>query len=133
MSFSFEEIKHCGLSDYLQAIEDYPEFVAKEQPEGFTVITYNMNMPDSFIDPDSCSDDFERRQAIMRLDCRGIKFDTKTGKILSRPYHKFFNVGEHSLSNPDKIDWNKPHVILEKLDGSFITPVLTWWLDDKYI
>lgn len=53
------------------------------------------------------------------LECRGIKFD-REGKILARPLRKFFNYGERGTELP--ID--KPHIILEKLDGSMIHPAI---------
>ena len=46
---------------------------------------------------------------------------------MSRRFHKFFNVNERSETELDKIDLSRPHVILEKLDGSMITPL---WLGD---
>jgi RNA ligase len=42
---------------------------------------------------------------------------------VSRPLHKFFNVGERAETQPDLVDLSAPHVILEKLDGSMIRPI----------
>jgi RNA ligase len=53
----------------------------------------------------------------MRLECRGLKFG-KDGKLLARPFHKFFNIGERQ--RPEEIDWSQPHVVLDKLDGSMV-------------
>jgi RNA ligase len=61
----------------------------------------------------------------IRRECRGMIFDTATGNLISRPYHKFFNVGEREETNLDKIDLTQPHVVLEKLDGSMIRPIPT--------
>ena len=57
--------------------------------------------------------------AILR-EARGLIFCSKTGELLSRPFHKFFNVGERE--DVMDIDLSKPHVIMEKLDGSMIRP-----------
>lgn len=61
----------------------------------------------------------------MRRECRGLIFDTATGKLISRPYHKFFNAGEREETAIDKINLYEPHVVLEKLDGSMIRPIPT--------
>jgi RNA ligase len=55
-------------------------------------------------------------------ECRGIIFNYE-GFLVSRPYHKFFNVNERLETLPENLDFSKPHVILEKLDGSFIRPL----------
>lgn len=52
-------------------------------------------------------------------------FDKLTGRVIGRRYHKFFNLGEKEETRRENIDWEVPHVILEKLDGSFITPFMT--------
>lgn len=51
----------------------------------------------------------------MRRECRGLKF-APDGRIIARPYHKFFNYGERATG----IDVLKPHHILDKLDGSLV-------------
>ena len=53
-----------------------------------------------------------------------VLFLIKDGNILSRRFHKFFNVGEREETLIDKIDLNQPHTILEKLDGSMVTPII---------
>lgn len=59
------------------------------------------------------------RAAILR-EARGLIFCSKTGELLSRPFHKFFNLGERE--DVMEVDLSKPHVIMEKLDGSMIRP-----------
>lgn len=59
------------------------------------------------------------RAAVLR-EARGLIFCSKTGELLSRPFHKFFNLGERE--DVMEIDLSKPHVIMEKLDGSMIRP-----------
>lgn len=61
--------------------------------------------------------------AAVRRECRGIVFDTKSGRIVSRPYQKFFNVGEREDMALSLIDLSKDHTLLEKLDGSMIRPL----------
>lgn len=56
------------------------------------------------------------------LECRGLVFD-KNGILIRRPLHKFFNLGERGITS-DMIDWSRPHVITDKLDGSMIAPFI---------
>lgn len=63
-----------------------------------------------------------KNDAILR-ECRGLIF-SKDGKVISRRLHKFFNLGERQEVLPENVDFNQPHVILEKLDGSMITPLI---------
>lgn len=45
--------------------------------------------------------------------CRGLIVDTTTGKIVARPFAKFFNFGEL-----DNIDLSEKYWVTDKLDGS---------------
>lgn len=67
----------------------------------------------------------DRDYAILR-ECRGLTFHAD-GRILARKFAKFFNVNEKPETQAGVIDWSQPHRILEKLDGSMITPL---WLGD---
>lgn len=54
-------------------------------------------------------------------EVRGIMFDGETGKIISRPLHKFFNLGEGRCEvSLDEIKHIHDYRILDKLDGSMI-------------
>lgn len=121
MNFEFEAAEN--ISDYLEAIKGRDEFVVSVKDGGYTVINYVVMMNDTFPDPATATSAEERRNFILRRDCRGIKFDTKTGKVICKPLHKFFNVNEREETQIKNIDFTKPHVILEKLDGSMICPI----------
>lgn len=43
--------------------------------------------------------------------------DCSVIQVISRRLHKFFNIGELPETEPEKIDINRPHIILEKMDG----------------
>ena len=58
----------------------------------------------------------------IRRECRGIIF-SPDGRLISRPFHKFFNVGERTETLLDNINLREPHVILEKMDGSMIRAI----------
>lgn len=80
-----------GRKDFIHVIKD-----------GYQVVDYVYEDGDSFDDP-------------IRRECRGIKFDLK-GKIIGRPFHKFFNYGQKLI----QYDWSQPHRIMTKLDGSMV-------------
>jgi RNA ligase len=50
-------------------------------------------------------------------------FCAQTGEVLSRRFHKFFNLNEREETNNLNIDWGIPHVVLHKMDGSMISPI----------
>ena len=108
MNYEFPTIRN--ISDVLPAITGRDEFVVAEK-EGYTVINYNVMMADTF----DCN---------IRRECRGIIFDTATGEIIRRPFHKFFNVNEREETQDYVVDLSRPHAILEKLDGSMIAPFI---------
>jgi len=67
----------------------------------------------------------ENHRAAIRRECRGIAFDTATGEIVSRPFHKFFNVGEREDMDIPTLDFGLPHVVQDKIDGSMVRPLMT--------
>jgi len=73
----------------------------------YIVIDYILNTPELF------KNEWEK-------ECRGIIFDAYTGELLSRPYHKFFNINEREESTLGYDFLDASHVVLEKLDGSMI-------------
>lgn len=50
---------------------------------------------------------------------RGIIFNLSTGELVSRPYKKFFNYGEHGIAPTGKIK-----LVQEKMDGSLGVPYI---------
>lgn len=119
MNYEFPLIQN--ISDVLPWIEGHDEFVVAEK-EGYTVINYNVIMADTF--PKVHLDGWEWPVAKIRRECRGIIFDSKTGEIIRRPFHKFFNVNEREETQDHVVDLSRPHAILEKLDGSMIAPFI---------
>lgn len=112
MHYKFPIIEH--LDQVLPAIEGRDEFIVADRGD-YKVVNYLVNMADTFPAVD------DELMAIRR-ECRGLVFDAN-GKILSRRFHKFFNAGEKDETQFHKIDLKKPHRILEKLDGSMVTPL----------
>ena len=50
---------------------------------------------------------------------RGLIIDETTNEVVARPFQKFWHAGENAA---EPTDWNEPHVILPKLDGSLVYP-----------
>jgi tRNA splicing ligase len=50
---------------------------------------------------------------------------SKEGKVIARRYHKFFNINEIDETKVENIDTSQPFVILEKLDGSMVSPYIS--------
>ena len=141
MDYEFPRIE-C-LEDVLPAIEGRDEFIVATREWG-TVVNYMVSMADTF--PPVLEDEYwcpgckmpvsetegcgSQRcpaavsLAAIRRECRGLLF-YPDGRIMSRRLHKFFNVNERDETAAHRIDLGQPHVILEKLDGSMITPVFT--------
>jgi hypothetical protein len=69
---------------------------------------------------------YERVWNDVTLQCRGLILD-KNGKIIARPFRKFFNLGEME----DQFIPDEPFEVYEKLDGSL--GILYWHKDEAYI
>ncbi len=95
------------IDDVLPHMRDDSGIIVSERPD-HTVIDYVYTTDETF-DSD------------MALQCRGLKFDA-AGRIIARPFHKFFNLGERE--DPFRIDWARGHHIVEKLDGTMIHAVM---------
>jgi RNA ligase len=118
MNYDFPEINH--IDDVIPHIEDWQEFKVMEK-DWYTVVNYMVAFDETF--------SHVRHRSIhnmkIRRECRGLIFNTETGDLISRPYHKFFNVGEREETAINKVNLYEPHVVLEKLDGSMIRPIPT--------
>lgn len=118
MNYKFPYIRH--LDDIRPAIAGRNEFIIAECDWGF-VVNYNVNFADTFPTPNTNTE--QDRQFIIRRECRGIKFDNN-GYILSRVYHKFFNLSERDETAIHNVDLTQEFDIFDKLDGSMIHPIL---------
>ncbi len=129
MNYDFPVISH--IDDVLPHIKDSPEFIHVVK-DGYQVINYVVAGSETFPDVHVTGDVYISGQnageysgqlhgAAVRRECRGLVFDMD-GDLIGRRYHKFFNVNERDETALHAIDWSKPHVILEKLDGSMVSP-----------
>ena len=69
----------------------------------------------------------ERHKRLLRQECRGLMLCARSGHVLARRFHKFWNVGEVQHSAAEHVLPLSDLVLTLKLDGSLVTPVL---LDD---
>lgn len=109
-------------------------FRVKEKDCGHTYINYvkmgNETFPAFVPQPRSDEPGYDEallhnHRAKIRREARGIAFDTATGELVSRPFHKFFNVGEREDMDVSTIDWTAAHHVQDKVDGSMIRPIPT--------
>ena len=113
MRYAFPVINH--IDDVLPAIADRDEFIVAKK-DGYQVVNYAVMMEDSFPVVDSV-------EAALRRECRGLVFDLE-GNLINRRFHKFFNVNERDETRYEHVDFSKPHVVLDKLDGSMVSPCI---------
>jgi RNA ligase len=117
MSINYDFPTIRNINDVLPHIEGRDEFKVMRK-DWYTVVNYMVAFAETFE-----WDDSDIVGSVMRRECRGLIFDSESGKLLSRPYHKFFNVGERPELQMDEVDLDAYHVVLEKLDGSMIRPI----------
>jgi T4 RnlA family RNA ligase len=120
MFYDFPFINH--IDDVLPSVTD--DFYVAEK-EGYKVISYVLQkdgmFPPVIVHEEDLDNIYDQAHA-NRREFRGIIFGAD-GRVLSRRYHKFFNLNERLEVLGENIDWSVPHVVLEKLDGSMISPI----------
>jgi RNA ligase len=103
------------IDDVLPHIKGRKEFVVADRGD-HVVVNYAVAFADTFGPVTEVGD-------AVRRECRGLIFRKSDGKIIRRPFHKFFNVGEKDETQPDVIQAVLDDTSsLEKLDGSMIAP-----------
>jgi RNA ligase len=85
MNYDFPEIK--TIQDVLPHIEGRTEFRVMEK-DWYSVVNYMVSLEETFQ-----WDSDDPVGSAVRRECRGLIFN-REGELVSRPYHKFFNVGE---------------------------------------
>lgn len=100
------------LEHYRLRVAQKPEIVEDEIAPGLVCFSVMKGVGNA----DTYQDPFTR-------EARGIVFSAKTGHVVSRPFHKFFNVNERESTQVHKLDWKKVVRVMDKRDGSMIHPV----------
>jgi RNA ligase len=126
MHYTFPEITH--LNEVLEAVQGVEGFIVAQRDWG-TVVNYVQMGPDMFPEVHTAGGSASMRERQTRLkairrEARGLLFDPD-GNLVSRAYHKFWNVGERRETLIENIDLSQPHIILAKLDGSMIRALPT--------
>lgn len=111
MHYDFPTITH--INDVLPHIAGRDEFRVIESPE-YTTITYVVALEETF-----AWDSNDPLGSAIRRECRGITFDTD-GRIICRPFQKYFNINEKEETQSNKVNLYEPHKVLLKYDGSMI-------------
>lgn len=109
------------IEPYLEAIAGCDAFFVAEREYG-RIINYRQLGNDVFPDPHNAPDTHTAYLWGLRRQCRGLVFDLE-GNVIGPGFEKFFNIQEREETLADNVDWSRPHVILEKLDGSMLRPV----------
>lgn len=99
------------IDDILEYIEGCPEFAVMAKGD-YTVIDYIVQTHNTFVG----------KSLYYRRECRGIIFGPD-GTLISRPLHKFKNLNESEEVLIRNIDFTRPFVVLDKLDGSMLRPI----------
>lgn len=97
-----------NLKDFEQLLKEKKEFKLVSSGLNALSITYKVFDKKTF-------------DADLALEARGICFDEKTGNVISRPLHKFYNIGERITL--EEVDFSNLLAIWNKLDGSMINLV----------
>lgn len=106
-------MEYLNLSTMREALESDQTVRFKEETvdgQEFVIVSYMV-----------ANDDLWSRQ--YGQEARGITFDKVSGECVSRPFHKFFNVGEKMFTQPKFLTMQN-WTAYPKIDGSMITPVL---------
>jgi RNA ligase len=121
MKYQFPIIEH--IDQVRQAIAGRDEFIEAKR-DVYVVFDYRLSLGDTFPDVLAGADDRARQIAVLRREARGLIGDPRTGKVLGRRFHKFFNLGERAETTPEAVELAPGHVVLDKLDGSMVSPFL---------
>ena len=115
MNYQFPYITH--LDQIRAAIAGADEFIVAERDWGY-VVNYLVNMKDTFPPVETVND-------AIRREARGLIFCKKTGRITRRALHKFWNVNERDETQLENLNFDIPHKVYTKLDGSMLVPFET--------
>lgn len=119
MRYDFPILTHAD--QVREAIAGREEIIEADRDD-VIIFDYMVSMSDTFPNPALAPDAKTAELWAIRRECRGLIFDKATGKPIRRSWHKFFNAGEKEETALHMIDMTQPHVVLDKIDGSMVTP-----------
>jgi len=100
------------LEEFQSQIGDMPEIRFDTNADGFTIVCYMI----------AAAETFSGKNAIWARECRGITFGPD-GRLVSRPFHKFFNIGEREETQLHNLDISRVSRVMDKRDGSMVHPI----------
>lgn len=109
-----QDMKHTLTLNDFAHLRTFKMISFKEEiVDGVTVviIAYQISTTDMWKEP-------------LALETRGITFEKETGKLISRPFEKFFNLGENDWTTLNNFNSDGYVDVRVKRDGSMLTPVL---------
>jgi RNA ligase len=112
MHYNFPVIRH--IDEVRRVVENRREYIIVDKGD-YIVVNYVISSPCTFPPV------VDEMTSILR-ECRGLVF-YPNGDIMSRPFHKFFNIDEKPETAVDNVDMSLSHIVLQKLDGSMIRPL----------
>ena len=110
MHYEFPRIEH--IDQFEPVIAKNPAAYYKTDKGDYVTFNYSNLNPNNFPEVEKPEDTYIR-------EARGIAFLKETGELISRPFHKFFNLGERDETDIDIMAYRDAR-IYEKLDGSMI-------------
>lgn len=111
----FKQITH--ISDVQPHVAHKEEIRFYKQPNGITMSLYLFMDSKTFDTPEA-------------RECRGSAYDEE-GNLVSRPLHKFFNMGEKDYLTPEKLkERTDVAAVFDKLDGSMVA---TAWVNGDLV
>jgi RNA ligase len=111
----FKHITH--ISDVQPHVAHKEEIRFYKQPNGITMSLYLFMDSKTFDTPEA-------------RECRGSAYDEE-GNLVSRPLHKFFNMGEKDYLTPEKLkERTDVAAVFDKLDGSMVA---TAWVNGDMV
>jgi len=124
VKYEFPHITH--LDEVRAAIAGSPEFIVAQRDWGY-VVNYLVMTPDAFPPVYTTGGSAKMRETAtrnkaLRRECRGLIFCPKTQRITRRPLHKFWNINERDETQLEALNFDIPHNVYTKLDGSMLVP-----------
>jgi RNA ligase len=112
--------KTYSVNEFTEATEDAPTDDIRKREELVVAGLLRSDRTDDgklvvYTYSDNCVYDAAWNEVTM--NSRGHVFNAKTGEPVSRPFPKFFNLGEKPPVAPEALAWDKPYDVYEKMDG----------------
>jgi predicted kinase len=120
-----------NIVPYLKEIAREPNSIFVENDFGlYSSFDYKSSNAPKFDDPKKLKNSKDIWMAGVKRECRGLIVCNKTGNILARRFHKYFNINENDEANIDNITLTSGALLTEKIDGSLVSPFI---LNDQIV